>query len=406
MAAKPSTLVFKRALSQPPAEVYRLFTRASLLRIWLCDAAQADARKGGRVYIYWNEGYWVTGEFTALDPNRKVAFTWQGKTDPGPSRVTIALKEKDGGTALTLTHSGLGAGKAWANFRAEVEHDWPNALDNLQSVLETGEDLRIVRRPMLGITNMSQNDAETAAKLGVPVTTGIRIGGTVDGMGAQAAGLQADDVLIGIGAAKIQRFPHIGQALGKHRAGDTVPVTFYRGAQKHTLPMTLSRRPPVFLPATGAELAEYVRRFYARDDAELAKLFEGVAEAEADKRPAPGEWSAKEVLTHLIQSERSSVDFYTYVVSDTEPWFDDFDNELTARPKSLLTLFPTIAVLLQELKRSEAETLAFLAALPPEYIAQKRNYWRLCSAFLPGATHVQAHVDQIRNAIAAARQAA
>jgi uncharacterized protein YndB with AHSA1/START domain len=399
---KTQTVRFKRSLAQPPSEVYRMLTRAALARTWLCDAAQLDARKGGRVYLYWNVGYTVTGTFTAADPNKKVAFTWQGSGEPAPSRVQIALKDDDGCTALTLTHE-IGAGKAWQTTAAGMEHEWNNSLDNLKSVLETGEDLRIVRRPMLGITNMSPNDAETAAKLGVPVTTGIRIGGTVPGMGAEAAGLQPDDVIVGMGKTKIQRFSHIADALGQQKAGDTIPVTYYRGGQKQVKPMTLSRRPPVPMPATGAELAAHVRGRFERDEAALAQLFEGVSEAQAGTRAAPNEWSAKDVLAHLIQSERASVEFYTQVVSDSEPWFDDFDNELHARPGALQHLHPTIGALLDELKRAQAETLAFLAALPPEYIARKRNYWRLCQNFTLGPSHEQAHVDQIRAALAAVR---
>ncbi len=403
MPAKTQSLTFKRPIAQPSAEVYRMLTRASLLRTWLCDAAQADVRRGGRLYLYWNMGYHVVGEFTAAEPNKKLAFTWHGKTDPGPSKVQVTLKEKDGCTTVTLTHGGFGAGKAWAATAHAMETEWANALENLQSVLETGEDVRIVRRPMLGITGMSQLDAEAAAKLGVPVKTGIRIGGAVDGMGAQAAGLQADDVVISIGKTKTARFPTIAQALEQHKAGDTVPVTFYRGKEKLTRPMTLSRRPLPPMPATGAELAESVRQIVERDDLDLAALFEGVSEAEAGTRPAPDEWSAKDVLTHLITSERGQQDNITYIVSDSEPWFDDFDNELHARPRSLLTMYPTVQALLDELKRSEAETLALLAALPPEYIARKRNYWRVCMTFFLGPTHVQTHYQQIRAAIAAAR---
>ncbi|MGQ0602884.1 MAG: SRPBCC domain-containing protein [Anaerolineales bacterium] len=400
---KTQALKFKRTIAQPPSEVYRMLTRASLLRTWLCDAAQLDARKGGRVYLYWNAGYAVTGECTAAEPGKKVAFTWQGKGDPGPSQAVITLKGNDGSTAVTLTHE-VGTGKAWKATTEGMGHEWNNGLDNLKSVLETGEDLRLVRRPMLGITGMAQNDAETAAKLGMPVTTGIRIGGTVPGMGAEAAGLQADDVIVGMGKTKVQRFPQLTASLSQHKAGDTIPVMFYRGQQKHVLPMTLSRRPPVPMPATGMELAARAREMFERDDAELAQLFENVSEEDAGCRPAPDEWSAKDVLAHIIQSERGALDFHMQVVSDSEPWFDDFDNELHARPLGLRRLFPTVQALLDELKRAEAETVAFLEALPPEYIAQKRNYWRLCQNFYLGPTHVQTHADQIRKAIAAARK--
>jgi hypothetical protein len=256
---------------------------------------------------------------------------------------------------------------------------------------------------MLGITGFSELDVETAAKLGVPLKEGIRIGGTVAGMGAHAAGLKADDVVVSIGKTKLTRFAHIPLALQPHHAGDTLPVTFYRGAEKMILPMTLSRRPVPTLPATAAELAEQVRQNYASDGAELAKLFEGVSEDEAGRRPEPKEWSAKEVVTHLITSERGTTDFISETVTDSERWYDNFDNDVNVYPAGLLKAYPTVSALLEALKRAEAETVAVLESLPPEYLAGKRNYWRLCFGLLQGPSHVVQHFDQIRNAIAAAK---
>jgi uncharacterized protein YndB with AHSA1/START domain len=404
MTGKAPPLKLKRTLAQPPTEVYRALTRASVLRTWFCDAAQADARKGGRLYLYWNAGYRVTGEFTAAEPGKKVAFTWHGNGEPEPTKVQITLKEKNGGTALTLDHTGVGASKKWNGTAEALAHEWESALENLKSVLETGEDLRFVRRPMLGITGFSELDPETAAKLGVPVKQGIRIGGTVDGMGAQAAGLKADDVVVGIGKTRLVRFPHISVALEQYHAGDTVPVTFYRGAEKKILPMTLSRRPLPALPDTALELSEAVRKIFEADDAALAQIFEGVSEEVAGKRPEPKEWSAKEVLTHLIVSERGNQDGISWMVTDSEPWFDDFDNDVDARPRALLSMYPTIEALLNELKRCGAESLALLAALPQEFIAHKRNYWRLCVGMLQPPTHIQTHLAQIQAAIEAARK--
>lgn len=402
MPAKIKTLKLKRAIAQPASDVYRALTRASALRAWMCDAAQVDARKTGRLYVYWNDGYYATGQFTTADPDRKLAFTWHGQGEPEASRVQITLKEKGGQTTVTLTHT-LGSGKAWAEAAKGLEAGWVSALENLQSVLETGEDLRIMRRPMLGIMGFSELDDETAARLGTPVKRGIRIGGTVEGMGAHAAGLRADDVLVSIGKTKLTHNVHIPLALQPHHAGDTLPVTFYRGAEKMTLPMTLSRRPLPALPATAAELAEQMRQNYARDEIELAKLFEGASEDEAGRRPEPKEWSAKEVLTHLITSERGTTDFISETVTDSERWYDNFDNDVNVYPAGLLKTYPTVSALLNALKQAEAETVAVLESLPPDYLARKRNYWRLCFGLLQGPSHVVQHLDQIRNAIASAR---
>ena len=79
--AKTQTLKFKRTLGVSPAAVYRALTNATALREWFCDAALVEPHKGGRLYLGWNQGYYATGEFTKLDPDRKVAFTWLGRGD-------------------------------------------------------------------------------------------------------------------------------------------------------------------------------------------------------------------------------------------------------------------------------------------------------------------------------------
>lgn len=405
MAARTRTLKFRRALNAPPSEVYRAFTRASTLRQWFCDAAQADAHKGGRLYVWWNDGYYASGEFTALDPDRKLAFTWLGKDEPASTRVQITLKSApgNGATEIAVAHSGLGAGKKWADSVKGLEAGWSAALENLQSVLETGEDLRVVRRPMLGITDLEALTPEIVRRLGVPVTQGIRIGGVVEGMGAQAAGLQKDDVIVSLGGRKTATWPALINALQAHHAGDEVAVVFYRGSEKRTVPMKLSRRPLPTPPPTAGAMAEAYRQFTAEADAGLVRLFEGVSEAEADHRPAPNEWSAKQVLTHLIASERDNHTGIAELITDTERWQDDFENELTARPAGTLGVYPTVTALLDELKRSEAETAAMLAALPAEFVARKRSYWRLCTNLIQPPSHVHTHYDQIRAAIEAAR---
>jgi uncharacterized protein YndB with AHSA1/START domain len=116
--------------------VYYAFTTPAAWRQW-CDAdARTDPCPGGRLYVY-TPGYAAIGEFTALEENKTVAFTWDGQGEP-PTRVHVALQERDGGTHVTFTVTGLGAEQAWAETAHVFESAWGRALANLQSVLETG----------------------------------------------------------------------------------------------------------------------------------------------------------------------------------------------------------------------------------------------------------------------------
>jgi len=399
------TLKLQRIVNAPLTEAYRAFTNSTALREWLCDAAQADPRRGGRLYVWWNRGYYASGEFTALTPDKKIAFTWHGRGEPAATRVQVTFTAKGNDTVVTLTHAGIGTGKAWAKISKNLARGWEVGLENLQWVLETGQDLRLVRRPMLGI-NLTDFSSQIAAKLGVPITEGVRLGGVVAGKGAQAAGLQKDDVIVSIGGRKMTGFLTLVTALQGRRAGDKVKVAFYRGNEKKIVTMELSPRPLPEVPATSAALADTMSKTYAEIDAGLAKCFQGVSDAEASRAPAPGEWSAKETLAHLIAGERENHCWIADLINDSERWSDELENpsNVPARICATVQVFPTVPALLEELKRNETETAKIIAALSPEFVARKGTYWRLGYYLLQLPNHAREHLAQIRAAIEAARK--
>ncbi|HEX5630815.1 MAG TPA: SRPBCC domain-containing protein, partial [Acidimicrobiia bacterium] len=83
------SVTVERKVGAPPFEVYRYFTKSTLIAEWLCDVALATAHPGGRVYFGWNDGAGVVGNFTELQPGEKVGFTWSGTGIPGPGEVAI-----------------------------------------------------------------------------------------------------------------------------------------------------------------------------------------------------------------------------------------------------------------------------------------------------------------------------
>jgi uncharacterized protein YndB with AHSA1/START domain len=388
----------------PAGEVYRAFTRSLALREWMCDGAVADTRPGGRLYVWWHSGYYAAGEFTALEPERRVAFTWHGRGEPGPTQVTVVLSPTADGVEVTLTHDGFGAGDAWHKARSESQDGWTQGMENLKAVLETGQDLRYVLRPMLGIY-VDEFNADIAARLGVPVDEGTRLGSVVTGLGAEQAGLRRDDVIVSIAGRPVNDYPSLVAALDPHRAGDRVAVAFYRGGERRTTEMVLSRRPIPEVPATPAELAEAVRRANASAFAELARSLAGVSDDQAGRRPAPGEWNALETLAHLIAHEREQQTWITDLLCDDERWSDRFENTevVPARIAAIGRAYPRLADMVAALQRSQDETADMLAALPAEFVAHRGTYWRLGRSMLEGMqppSHFQEHTAQIRAAIA------
>jgi uncharacterized protein YndB with AHSA1/START domain len=398
------TLTFERTVNATPAQVYRAFTNSTALREWFCDAALADARPQGRVYFGWNSGYYASGAYTELKENELVAFTWCGRGEPASTQVQVALHAADVGTRVAISHNGIGSGEAWAEATQEFRRGWEAGLENLTSVIESGEDLRYTRRPMLGIM-VGEFNAAVAAELKVPVTEGIRLDGVIEGMGAASAGLQKDDVITSIAGAEVTAYPTLTGALQRHRADDRVEVVFYRGAEKKSTTMVLSRRPLPEVPPTAKALSQAVHKLHAEADAELELFLAGVSETEASYHPAPDEWNVKEILAHLITGERFQHNWITDLISDFEPWYDGYGGNVTARNQALVAAYPTVSELLEELKCNETETVALLAALPPEFIARKGTFTRLSYAMLetPGY-HTRQHLEQMRAAIEAARK--
>ena len=402
-ARKPSTFSFKQTVNAPPAEVYRAFTHATALRDWLCDAAQTEARLGGRLYLWWGSGFYMSGEFTALEPGKKIVFTWDGKGEPAPTKVQVSLKEKNGGTAVTLTHSGVGSGGVWASTIHAITKDWPESLANLASVLESGIDLRFANRPRLGIF-FGEFNPQVAQRLNVPAKKGIYLEGTAEGSGARAAGLQKDDVIVQFDGKNVDVYS-LGGVVQKHKAGDTVPVAFYRGGQKMTAPLELSRFPIPDVPPTAAELAEVVRKNYVDMDAELAKMLEGVTEEEASFKAGP-EWSLKELACHFIAMERDFQSWAADMLNDT-PVNDSLEMRpnVNERLRALAGRFGTLAALLEELKRAEAETAALIANWPDWFVARKHMYRRAALWMLQTVPdHLRSeHGEQLQAAVKAAK---
>jgi S1-C subfamily serine protease len=64
---------------------------------------------------------------------------------------------------------------------------------------------------MLGIM-LSDFNAEIAKSMGLPVSSGVRIDGTVPGMGAEAAGLQSGDVIVGMAGYPVGDFSSLTHA--------------------------------------------------------------------------------------------------------------------------------------------------------------------------------------------------
>jgi membrane-associated protease RseP (regulator of RpoE activity) len=254
---------------------------------------------------------------------------------------------------------------------------------------------------MLGIILGDLVDEEKAPKLKLPISYGVILQGTIEGMGAEAAGLRGNDVIVSMNQQELKSYQDFAPAFRDCKAGDEVEVIFYRDGEKHTVPMELSRRQIPETPANAIELGEAAAKVYAEVAEERKALFEGITEEEASARPEPEEWSAKEILVHMLYSERWLHLAIASLLSGQR--VGGFANQLELI--AALADSYTLEELLSELKRSEQVTVASIKALPEDFVTDKRRFlgFAYSQTGQGFALHTRSHFDQIKAAIEAAR---
>lgn len=388
-------------IKAPVKYVYRAFTNSTSLREWLCDVATVDPHPNGRMYLWWHGDFYSSGHYLELEENRKIVFQWYSSNDPDSTEVTVTLAETDEVTRLTLDHAVPDDG-SWIMRATEFLEYWEESLQNLKSVLETGMDLRIANRPMLGILPGDFTE-EQAKALGVPVHDGLRIDGVVEGMGAEAAGLQKDDVIIRMAGKPITRqFNSLLDAISGKKGGDTVEVVFHRGNEKKTVAMKLSKRPMPEIPFDPAELARKARESYEPALKEVEACFAGASDKQAMKRPDPAEWSALEIAAHLIHTERFNSSFLASLIDGNELTADGFGSNVTPQMEATVKANPSIKLMLDLLRRTVEEVLFFTELIPEDFTANKGSYYRYAFNLLQPNLHITAHIQQIKDVLASA----
>ncbi len=107
----PETLRSQIEIAAPQATVFAFLTDPDKIVRWLGTQVTAQARPGGIYLVSVAGKYAARGEFTEVIPVHRLAYSfgWEGRTEmpPGSSLIEIDLVEKDGGTLVNFTHSGL-----------------------------------------------------------------------------------------------------------------------------------------------------------------------------------------------------------------------------------------------------------------------------------------------------------
>jgi hypothetical protein len=280
----------------------------------------------------------------------------------------------------------------------EAASSWPAALENLDSMLTQGVDMREATRPMLGIVP-EELTAERVARQNIGATRGIYLAGVLPDGSAAMAGLQQGDVIIHIGGMAISDWPSLMTTLGAHRAGDRVQVGYVRGAKSGVVAVDLVTRPGPEVPFDLEQAVERARELRGDLISELRELVTGLSNEQAERRPSSEVWSIKETLAHLSVSERFLQHWCAEIIVGNTRGQDD--SNPTVVPELLamtLSAAPTVDALVDRLEQDMDETHALFAALRSDVVAMKARY-RLMASALMDDLHIRDHFQQIRNAV-------
>lgn len=388
------TVTVTRTFPVSPKTLYYMLTNEDGLAYWFGDRVYTLPQVGGYILHSWQNSWHVTGEFTELIENERVAFTWRDAGDDAKSNVTYQLEAVDGGTKVTVTHDNIPAHAKESDF----QQGWEDGFNTLYAALTTGEDTRITRRILIGIQS-DAFDEKVAKRLGIPVNEGLMIANTIPGLGAEKAGLKAGDLIVEANGKLVDNFTMLPANFTGLKPGDSAEIKFYRGAEKHTTTLVLSGFPLPPIVNNFTELANRAEWEYAQVHEELSHLLAGVSAETANTPPAEAEWSANQVLAHLILAERYVQDLLGGYVQ--APEIHTYTANATARVNAVVKTYGGTVGLLNELKRAYAENVAILRAFEDEKFDRPYILWWTnfqMSRLTEG--HNRQHINQIKDALA------
>jgi uncharacterized protein YndB with AHSA1/START domain len=116
-------------IAAPPATVFAFLTDPQKIMSWMGLEASTEPQPGGLYLVkgVGRGGNTARGAFREVVPVHRLAYSfgWDGNDEvpPGSSLIEIDLIDRDGGTLLRMTHSGLPTeaqcanhSKGWAHY--------------------------------------------------------------------------------------------------------------------------------------------------------------------------------------------------------------------------------------------------------------------------------------------------
>jgi uncharacterized protein YndB with AHSA1/START domain len=129
-----NAVVVERTLNAPVARVWSALTDVDQMRQWYFDLKEFRPEVGFEFeFVVEHEGnhYHHLCRVTDVVPQKKVAYIWRYKGEPGDSLVTFELFREGEKTRLKLTHTGIDTfPETPAYARKNFETGWTQIVDS------------------------------------------------------------------------------------------------------------------------------------------------------------------------------------------------------------------------------------------------------------------------------------
>jgi uncharacterized protein YndB with AHSA1/START domain len=130
-------------LDVPPARVWRALTDPRLVRIWIGQEAEIDAREGGVYRLGTRASGGREAHIDVCDPNRRLRLIYLKHADEPPSDSAIVddflldVRQSESLTSLRLLGSGIPESPAWDQAYVRIRMGWERFLGRLKVTLES-----------------------------------------------------------------------------------------------------------------------------------------------------------------------------------------------------------------------------------------------------------------------------
>lgn len=128
-----TVIKLERRYPHPPARVWRALTDRAAVSEWLMKTDDFEAKVGHKFVLRakpqpgWR-GF-VECEVLECEPERVLAYSWQGDEKGPPMRVRYELRPDGEGTQLAFEHSGFRGIGGWMLARFMMGPGWKKMMD-------------------------------------------------------------------------------------------------------------------------------------------------------------------------------------------------------------------------------------------------------------------------------------